>query len=96
MRCERLRRGERCWCRIAAGDLAETLERSGAPELAEYFGTRLEPEDVEELAQGLRAHLPRAIGDADVHESLSRLERDLSRITEAGSGLTDEYSDDID
>jgi hypothetical protein len=95
-RCERIRRGEWCLCRFAAADIADELERSGAPELAEYLATRLEPEDVDELALQLHAHLARATGDGDLDESLARLERDLNRIVEAGAGLTDEFSDDLD
>ena len=95
-RCERLRRGDRCLCRFAAADIAEELERSGAPELAEYLATSLEPEDVDELARRLHTHRERYTSESDLAESLARLERDLNRLVEAGSGLTDEFSDDLD
>jgi hypothetical protein len=73
-RCERLRREEPCLCRFAAADIADELERSGAPELAEYLASRLEPEDVDELVRRLHAHRARETGDSDLDESLARLD----------------------
>jgi hypothetical protein len=95
-RCERLRRGDRCICRFAAADIADDLEKAGWPDLADYFATPLEPEDVEELARKLRASDQSKLADADLAESLALLLRDLSRLVEAGAGLTDRFSDELD
>ena len=53
-RCERLHRGDLCFCRFETADLADDLTPVGAPELAEYLSSDLEPEDVEELASKVR------------------------------------------
>lgn len=95
-RCERLRRGDRCVCRFGAADIAEDLERAGVPELAEYFATSLEPEDVEDLASKLRRLDPSRLADTDLGDELTRLLHDLGRLVEAGAGLTDRFSDDLD
>lgn len=95
-RCERLRRSDRCVCRFAAADIAEDLENAGLPDLAEYFATPLEPEDVEELARKLRISNPNRLADADLADRLVLLLRDLDRLVEAGAGLTDRFSDELD
>ncbi len=95
-RCERLRRGDACWCRFAAADLAEELLEAGAPELAEYFMTSLEPEDVDELAEKL-ARLDRSkISTSELADTLVVLTRRLRRLVEAGADRTDRYADDLD
>lgn len=94
-RCERLRRSERCYCRFAAGDITDDLTAAGIDELAEYFSTSLEPEDVEELVGKLsRLDLTRV--ERDVGDRLALELADLRRLVQAGSGLTDRYADDLD
>jgi hypothetical protein len=83
-------------CRFAAADIAEDLENAGLPDLAEYFATPLEPEDVEELARKLRISNPNRLADADLADRLVLLLRDLDRLVEAGAGLTDRFSDELD
>lgn len=95
-RCERLRRDEVCWCRFAAADLADELTEAGAPELADYFATALEPEDVDELSSKVRALVASGVPDAELADSVARLSRRLRRLVEAEAGLTDRYSDDLD
>ncbi len=95
-RCERLRRADRCLCRFAAADIAEDLENAGSPDLADYFATPLEPEDVEELARKLLIFNPSKLADTDLADRLFQLLRDLDRLVEAGAGLTDRFSDDLD
>lgn len=95
-RCERLRRDEVCWCRFPASDLADDLTEAGAPDLAAYFATALEPEDVDELSAKVRALVTSGIPDAELSDSLGGLSRRLRRLVEAEAGLTDRYSDDLD
>ena len=95
-RCELLRRGERCFCRFAAADLAEDLAAAGAPELGEYFDTALEPEEVEVLAERLGRLELGTIADEDLSDRLRLLRLDLERLARAGSGLTDRFADDLD
>jgi hypothetical protein len=95
-RCERLRRGQRCFCRLAAAEIAEDLAAVGHPELGEYLYSALEPEDVEELSSRLDGLDLSSAADPDVAERLSTARSDLRRLVSAGSGLTDRYSDDLD
>lgn len=95
-RCERLRRGQHCQCRFAAADIGDDLEAAGHRDLADYFTTSLEPEDVEELAGRLRVASPNDLQDGELAERLVQLLRDLDRLVEAGAGLTDRYSDELD
>ena len=95
-RCERLRRDEVCWCRFPASDLADELAEAGAPDLADYFASTLEPEDVDELSQKVRALVTSGIPDAELADSVALLSRRLWRLAEAEAGLTDRYSDDLD
>ena len=95
-RCERLRRDEVCWCRFASADFADELIEAGAPELADYFATALEPEDVDELSSKVRALVASGVPDAELADSLARLSRRLRRLVEAEAGLTDRYSDELD
>jgi hypothetical protein len=72
------------------------LIEADAPELAEYFMTSLEPEDVDELTEKM-IHLDRTRGSGpEITESPTALTRRLRRLVEAGAGLTDRYSDDLD
>lgn len=95
-RCERLRRGEDCHCRFEAGDIAGVLEGAGAPDLAEYLATPLEPEDVEELARRLGERRWELDEDSELADKIAKFRRDLDRLVRHGSGLTDRYSDDLD
>ena len=95
-RCDRLRRGEHCFCRFATADIAEDLSAAGAPELAEFLETSLEPEDVEELMDGVQQINLDAIGDEALAERLTTLLADLRRLVLAGAGLTDRYADELD
>jgi hypothetical protein len=95
LRCERLRRGDRCFCRFAAADIADDLSEAGAPDVAEMLETNLEPEGVEELRGAVQEIDLDALDDA-VAERLSILLGDLGRLVGAGAGLTDRYSDELD
>lgn len=95
-RCELLRRDEVCWCRFLASDLADELTEAGAPDLAEYFTSALEPEDVDELSAKVRALVTSGIPDAELADRVAKLSRRLRRLVEAEAGLTDRYSDDLD
>jgi hypothetical protein len=95
-RCERQRRYEDCYCRFEAGDLAEALEMAGAPDLAEYLATPLEPEDVEDLAQRLAQRRWDPAVDSDLADKVAKFRRDMDRLVRHGAGLTDRYSDDLD
>jgi hypothetical protein len=95
-RCERLRRGESCFCRFAAADIADDLTAAGAPDLAELLETSLEAEEVSELLQGTEAINEAATHDDALAERLAALRRDLQRLVDAGAALTDRYSDEVD
>lgn len=95
-RCDRLRRGEHCFCRFAAGDIAEDLAAAGATDIAELLETPLEPDDVEELRDGVEAIDFDGIGDVALAERLTILLADLNRLVRAGAGLTDRYADELD
>jgi hypothetical protein len=95
-RCERLGRDERCICRFQAADIADDLIAGGRPDLAEYFETALEPEDVEELAEKLSQIELGPPMDAGLADRLTLVRADLRRLVRHGSGLTDTHSDDLD
>jgi hypothetical protein len=95
-RCDRLRRGEHCFCRFAAADIAEDLAAAGAPDLAAFLEMPLEPDDVEELRDGLEQVDLDEIGDEALAERLTTLLADLRRLVRVGAGLTDRYADDLD
>jgi hypothetical protein len=95
-RCERLRLGEHCFCRVAAADVAEDLTAAGASDLAEFLETALEPDDVEALRDGVEKIDLDELGDAALAERLAMFGGDLQRLVRAGAGLTDRYSDDLD
>lgn len=83
-------------CRFAAADVAEDLVTAGAADLADYFSASLEPEDVEDVAGRLHGVSLDGLDDADLVDRLRLLLRNLDRLVEAGAGLTDRYSDDVD
>ena len=95
-RCERLRRGLACYCRIYSRDLADDLVAANAPSAAEYLTTSLEPEDVEALEEEIdRIDIDR-LPDADLRSRIEAARRDLARLVRHGAGLTDLYGDDLD
>lgn len=95
-RCERLRRDEACYCRVYSRDLAEDLLEAGAASQADYLTASLEPEDVEALVEELRRFDPSRIADAELRSRVEAGLIQLARLVRHGSGLTDQYSDDID
>jgi len=52
--CDRLRRGDPCWCRFEAEAIAEDLGAIGAENLSDWLTDTLEPEDVEAFADDAR------------------------------------------
>lgn len=95
-RCDRRRRAERCYCRFAAADIAEDLISADRLDLAQFLEAWLEAEDVEELADEVTAIDVEAIAEDALAERLTILRDDLRRLVNAGSGLTDRYSDELD
>jgi len=95
-RCDRLRRGDRCYCRFAAADIAEDLVAADRLDLAQFLEASLEVEDVEELADEVATIDVESMGDEGLAERLTILRGDLQRLVDAGSGLIDRYSDDLD
>lgn len=95
-RCERLRRGEACYCRIYAQDLADDLVAAGAPAAAEYLATSLEPEDVEALVDEIERIDLNRLADRDLVSRIDAGRRQLARLVRNGAGLSDARSDDID
>jgi hypothetical protein len=95
-RCERLRRGEACWCRIYSRQLADDLCDVGASAQAEYLTQSLEPEDLEALVGELRALSLDRVRDAELRGRVEAAIEQLSRLVRHGAGLTDLYSDDLD
>ena len=65
-------------------------------DLAEVLETSLEPDDAEELRDGVEAIDFDEIGDVALAERLTILLADLNRLVRAGAGLTDRYADDLD
>lgn len=95
-RCERLRRGLGCYCRIYSRELADDLVAAGVPSAAEYLTTSLEPEDVEALVDEIRRLDLDRLTDPDLQSRIEAGRRDLARLARHGAGLTDLYSDDLD
>lgn len=77
-------------------DSAEDLTACGATTQAEYLTSSLEPDDVEALLEGIRTIRLDGIADVDLRGRVEGLVAQLSRIVRHGSGLTDQYSDDVD
>lgn len=95
-RCERIRRGETCYCRIYSRDLADDLIAAGAPQQADYLSESLEPEDVEALVAELRAIDFDRLADGDLRARVDAGVAQLARLVQHDAGLTDRYSDDLD
>jgi hypothetical protein len=93
--CERRRRDEVCWCRVAVRDVVDDLELVGRPDLGEWFESELEADDVADLAERLHAIAP-GNGDDAALERVMALANILRRVADHGSGLTDRYADDVD
>jgi hypothetical protein len=93
--CERIRREEHCLCRFRVNDIVADLEAASAPQIAEWFTTALEPDDIPDLVRDVSdIHLERL--DDDLAARIRTLLRDLTRLESSGAGLTDEFSDDLD
>jgi len=97
--CDRLRRGDPCWCRFEAEAIVEDLEAIGAPALSDWLTDTLEPEDVEafadEIERAINGARPRSEDD-DAVQRVAHWHVRLRRLVRAGAGLTDRYSDDLD
>lgn len=93
--CPLLRRDQRCYCRFDVGSISADLEAAGAAAVADWFSTPLEPDDIPDLIRDIERVLRKGVTD-DAASRLGQLVTDLKRLEEAGSGLTDEYSDDLD
>jgi hypothetical protein len=78
------------------GSISNDLEAAGATSVAEWFSTPLEQDDIPDLIRDLERVVRRGVADEDAAGRLGQLVTDLRRLEEAGSGLTDEYSDDLD
>ena len=94
--CPRLRRDQHCYCRFDVGSISSDLETAGAASVADWFSTPLEPDDIPDLIRDLERVVGKGAFDEDAAGRLGQLLTDLERLEEAGSGLTDEYSDDLD
>jgi hypothetical protein len=95
-RCDRIRRGEGCFCRVYSADVAEDLIAAGAVGQAEYLSASLGPEDVEALLDELQAFGFDRVADDDLRARVETLTAQLARLVRHGSGLTDRYSDELD
>lgn len=97
--CDRLRRGDLCWCRFEAEAIAEDLGAIGAENLSDWLTDTLEPEDVEAFAndveRAINAARARAAED-DAVQRVVHLHARLRQLVRTGAGLTDQYSDDLD
>jgi RNA polymerase sigma factor (sigma-70 family) len=97
--CDRMRRGEPCWCRFEAETIADDLDAIAASDLSEWLTDTLEPEDVETFADDLEraVNVARAKSfDDDAVQRVVHLHTGLRRLVRAGAGLTDRHSDDLD
>jgi hypothetical protein len=94
--CPRRRRDQVCFCRFDAAEIAEDLNKLGAGELARTLESGLEPEELEDFADGVRGFLRTAKGEEDLMGRAKVLVVRLDKLVEAEAGLTDRYSDDID
>lgn len=94
--CPRLRKDQHCYCRFDTGSIAADLEAVGAAQVAEWFLTPLEPDDIADLIGDFERVVNRTTEDEDAAGRLRLVLADLKRLEDAGSGLTDEYSDDLD
>ena len=97
--CDRMRRGEPCWCRFEAETIADDLDAIAAGDLSEWLTDALEPEDVEAFADDLERAVSAArarSADDDAVQRVVHLHAMLRRLIRAGAGLTDRHSDDLD
>jgi hypothetical protein len=104
--CDRLRRGEVCWCRFETQEAVEDVAMVGEPGALDDWLTAgdLEERDVEDLRDAiLRIVKRRRAGSetlsedaAGAAERLDALAVRLSRVVDRGSGLSDRHADDVD
>jgi hypothetical protein len=104
--CDRLRRGEVCWCRFETQDAVEDIGIVGAAGALDDWLTAgdLEDRDVEDLRDKILGIVSRvrAEGEAASEEVAGAIERlealaaRLGRLVDRGSGLSDRYADDVD
>ena len=104
--CDRLRRGEVCWCRFETQEAIEDVALVGAPGALDDWLTAgdLEERDVEDLQDAIdklvkRSRAASEAPSADVADACDRLERlvtRLARLVDRGSGLSDRFDDDLD
>ncbi len=94
--CSRRRKGQICFCRFEAAEIAEDLGKLGAGELARELEDGMEPDEVADFADGVRRCLRGAKGDEELIERVKVLLVRLEKVVEAEAGLTDRYSDDVD
>jgi hypothetical protein len=104
--CDRLRRGEVCWCRFETQEAVEDVEMVGEPGTLDDWLTAgdLEERDVEDLRDAiLRIVKRRRAGSealsedaAGAVERLEALAVRLGRVVDRGSGLSDRHADDVD
>lgn len=104
--CDRLRRGEVCWCRFETQEAVEDVAMVGEPGALDDWLTAgdLEERDVEDLRDAiLRIVKRRQSGSeamtedaAAAAERLEALAIRLSRVVDRGSGLSDRHADDVD
>jgi hypothetical protein len=104
--CDRLRRGEVCWCRFETQEAIEDVALVGAPGALDDWLTTgdLDERDVADLHEAIDKLVKRTLAaseapSADVADACDRLERlvtRLGRLVERGSGLSDRFDDDVD
>jgi hypothetical protein len=104
--CDRLRRGEVCWCRFETQEAVEDVAMVGEPGALDDWLTAgdLEERDVEDLRDAiLRIVKRRRAGSealsedaAGAVERLEALAVRLGRVVDRGSGLSDRHADDVD
>lgn len=104
--CDRLRRGEVCWCRFETQKAVEDVAMVGEPGALDDWLTAgdLEDRDVEDLRDAIVRIVERVRSGSDAlsedaagaAERLEALAVRLSRLVDRGSGLSDRHADDID
>jgi hypothetical protein len=104
--CDRLRRGEVCWCRFETQEAIDDVASAGAPGALDDWLTAgdLDDRDVEDLHDAIEKLVERSrsggeVLSADVADATDRLEllmTRLARLVARGSGLSDRHDDDVD
>lgn len=104
--CDRMRRGEVCWCRFETQEAIEDVALLGAPGVLDDWLTvgDLDERDVEDLHDAIDKLVQRSRAAseapptdvADASDRLERLEARLARLVDRGSGLSDRLDDDVD